>query len=191
MVIVGYWPDVVVFNRSVDVGIAVSVEMTVTVGSFGINVVEENVAVVEVVLAEGVVEDVDSVDSAVCVNVVSAIFVVVDSVVKGDFSVVISISIESDVESVKTASDVDVRKSKVVDGSFVLWVVGDVAKSVVDCDSSGIVDDFASFVDVIMSTVSVVDVEDKVLVNGSEVFAVVTDGNSDGVIVESVFVEVE
>ena len=162
--------------------------MTVTVGSFGINVVEENVAVVEVVLAESVVEDVDSVDSAVCVNVVSAIFVVVDSVVKGDFSVVISIS---DVESVKTASDVDVRKSEVVDGFFVLWVVGDVAKSVVDCDSSGIVDDFASFVDVIMSTVSVVDVEDKVLVNGSEVFAVVTDGNSDGVIVESVFVEVE
>lgn len=177
MVIVGDWPDVVVLSRSVDVGTAVCVEMTV--------------AVVEGVLSESVVKDADSMDSAVWVNVVAAIVVIVDSIVKGDFSVVISISIESDVESVKTASDVDVRTSEVVDGSFELWVEDDDAESVVDCDSPRIVDVIASFVDVINFTVSVVDVEDKELVNESEVFAVVTDGNSDEVIIESVFVVVE
>lgn len=177
MVIVGDWPDVVVLSRSVDVGTAVSVEMTV--------------AVVEGVLSESVVKDADSMDSAVWVNVVAAIVVIVDSIVKGDFSVVISISIESDVESVKTASDVDVRTYEVVDGSFELCVEDDDAESVVDCDSPRIVDVIASFVDVINFTVSVVDVEDKELVNESEVFAVVTDGNSDEVIIESVFVVVE
>lgn len=165
MVIVGDWPDVVVLSRSVDVGTAVSVEMTV--------------AVVEGVLSESVVKDADSMDSAVWVNVVAAIVVIVD------------ISIESDVESVKTASDVDVRTSEVVDGSVELWVEDDDAESVVDCDSPRIVDVIASFVDVINFTVSVVDVEDKELVNESEVFAVVTDGNSDEVIIESVFVVVE